>query len=404
MGDWGLIIALLSTLLMLYSYVGYPFLLHYLDLKKGKSAPQQSFIENGKFHLSVLMSVYNEALVLPSKLETLRQQDCGRHSCSIYIGSDASTDGSNAILEEWVGEGQNRHFYEGKERKGKAGVMHELVKMATAQNQVGENHLFVMTDASVLLSSDVLKRLADHFCDPCIGLVDSHMVHTGMKEGNISGSENTYISGEVRVKHLEGKLWRSMMGPFGGCFALRSDYYSPVPPNFLVDDFFLCMKVLEKGGGTISDLNAVCHEEVSQKIEEEFRRKARIAAGNFQNMSYFKHLWWPPVNWTAFAFISHKILRWLGPFFLGGILLGSFFMGLYGNKFQRGLFFLSLFVFFGPPLLHLGLKRFGIYNKLLTDVHYFLWMHLALLKGFLNYLYGIKSNIWRPTSRDQHKS
>lgn len=403
MAETGFIIALFCGLLMGYSYLGYPLILRFLffrrEQKKGDPVNNDPEPE---IRVSILMAVFNEAEVLPEKLASLNRQDYPGALLDVYIGSDASTDDTNEILRRWANEGQGRHCFIAGERTGKPGIIKMLAELAMAAKGKDHLHIFILTDASVMPEANAVRLLARHFRNPQIGLVDAHMMHTGMKQKGISRSENTYITSEVGLKHREGALWGTMMGPFGGFFALRSDLYHPVPSNFLVDDFFLCMKVLETGALAISDPEAHCYEGVSHRMDEEFRRKSRISAGNFQNLVYFRKLWWPPDTKLSFSFISHKIIRWLGGFWLLGILLGSFLMGIYGNNLQKGLFLFSLFVFFGLPLIHGLLKIFRVHWKALADLHYFLWMHLALLKGFLNYLYGIKSNVWKPTSRDQN--
>ena len=114
-----------------------------------------------------------------------------------------------------------------------------------------------------------------------------------------------------------------MIGAFGGCYAVRSACYHPAPRAFIVDDFFISMAVLQDGYQAINELAAVCHEDVSDQLPEEFRRKARISAGNFQNLVAFRRLLWPPWQGRSFAYWSHKVLRWLTPLLLVLLLLSS---------------------------------------------------------------------------------
>ena len=81
-----------------------------------------------------------------------------------------------------------------------------------------------------------------------------------------------------------------MMGPFGGCFAMRKKLFLKVPENFLVDDFFLNMSVLENGYSCVNEPEAIVYEDVSNNLHAEFVRKSRISAGNFQNLFYFFHV------------------------------------------------------------------------------------------------------------------
>jgi hypothetical protein len=75
------------------------------------------------------------------------------------------------------------------------------------------------------------------------------------------------------MKYKEGVVWGAMMGAFGGCYAIRKNYFKPTPDTFIVDDFYITMSVLEQGGKAITALQATCYEDVSNKIKEEFRRK-----------------------------------------------------------------------------------------------------------------------------------
>lgn len=104
-----------------------------------------------------------------------------------------------------------------------------------------------------------------------------------------------------------------MIGPFGGFYALRKNLYQLIPENFLVDDFFICMNVLKQNFKSIADPDAIAYEEVSEDWKQEYKRKARISAGNFQNLIHFENLLLR-FNSTSFCFFSHKVLRWLGPF------------------------------------------------------------------------------------------
>ncbi|MBK7410788.1 MAG: hypothetical protein IPJ40_23680 [Saprospirales bacterium] len=190
-----------------------------------------------------------------------------------------------------------------------------------------------------------------------------------------------------------------MIGPFGGCYLLRSDLFDPIPPNFLVDDFYIAMRAFEKNARAINDLDARCYEAVSHEIKEEFRRKSRIAAGNFQNLVTFRHLWFPPLTALGFSFFSHKILRWLGPFFLFFMFLSSFALALQGNNLFLGLFLFQLALWGLIPLLDSLLLRVGIHSFSLRSIRYFFAMNLALLAGFFRFFRGVRSGAWDPPKR-----
>ncbi|MCB0636029.1 MAG: glycosyltransferase [Lewinella sp.] len=382
--------------LLLYTYVLYPWWLSRLARGRQLMTERYDRPETGP-RVTVLMAVHNEERVLEEKLNSLLVQEYPREQYSIWVGSDCSTDATNDILARYAAAHDHFHFFPFLERQGKPGVINHLAAAAAAAYPVGDRHVFLITDASVILSPSVVWKLVRHFRSPELAIVDAHMRHTGMQAAGISRSENQYISREVGLKHHESVLWQYMIGPFGGCYALRSDYFEPIPGTFLVNDFYLTMRAFERGGRAINELEAVCHEPVGHELGEEFRRKARISAGNFQNLVRFRRLWWPPLGVPQALFFSHKVLRWLGPFLLLIILAAA--VALSGNQLYRWLLLILLSGFILVPLLDVGLRRYRLHWLPLRHVRYFLMMNLALLVGFFRYLKGIKTNVWQPPKR-----
>lgn len=390
-----------SLLCLLHTYVFYPLIIKWLS--KGKKQSETTFVSDEQWpFITVVMSVYNEASVISEKIIGLLEVNYPADRITIYVGSDASTDSTNQIMSAFARDFPAIRFFPFEQRRGKPGVINNLVEKAFEHRAPGPDHVLVITDANVMLTTDTLRHLAGHFCRHDIALVDAHMVHTGMRSEGISKSEDYYISNEVWIKHREGLLWGSMVGPFGGCYALRSDFFQPVPPNYLVDDFYIAMRALERGGKAINDLNAVCYESVSHHIKDEYRRKARIAAGNFQNLVTFWYLWWPPITGLAFAFFSHKILRWLSPLWLFLMLISASVMAISFNLFYIGALLLLLGAFIGAPILDYFFNKFKINILPLRSARYFIFMNMALAQGFFRFIKGIKSNVWEPVSRNRH--
>ena len=312
--------------LLFYSYIIYPIFLELIYLMKKKNRPSSVF---GLPSISILVSVYNEEKVIEEKIKNLFDCDYPKDKIEIIIGNDCSSDSTNEILE---GIKIHPGFAETKFkslnfdlRRGKPSVLNDLVKEATGE-------IILLTDANILFEKDAIKKLVAHFTDSKVGLVGGNIINKASGEG-ISNQEKTYISRENRIKFLEGKNFGSMIGPFGGFYALRKNLYNPVPENFLVDDFYLCMQVLQQHFKSIAEPTAIAYEEVSEDWKQEYKRKARISAGNFQNLLHFENLLLR-FDGTAFCFFSHKVLRWLGPFFLIAALLLNFFISIHFIDFR----------------------------------------------------------------------
>ncbi|MEN0003763.1 MAG: glycosyltransferase [Bacteroidota bacterium] len=394
------IIFWISALALVHSYVIYPYL---LSTWAAQRPPNQVVYEQDQEAwptVAVIMSLYNEERVIEEKLQALLAISYPANKLFFYIGSDCSEDQTNAIVERYAQQHATVQFFGFRQRRGKPGVVNELVARATADFAEAGELVLVVTDANVMPHPQAFRHLIKHFKNKEIEVVDANMVHTGMeKDRGISQSEDTYISREVWLKHWEGKLWGQMIGPFGGCYAIRASAFTPVPDNYLVDDFFITLKVLEKGGKAINEMEAICYEAVSHEIAEEYRRKRRISAGNFQNMHTFRHLWWPPTTTLGYAFFSHKILRWLGPVFILLIFLSSVLLSLLGSSFYQYISLLLIGGMIGVPLLDILLRRVNVNILAFRNIRYFLIMNMALLEGLFNYLKGIKTNVWQPPKR-----
>ena len=189
------------------------------------------------------------------------------------------------------------------------------------------------------------------------------------------------------------------MGAFGGVVSIRKKLYEPIPPNYIVDDFYTTFRVLEKGAEAINNLEAIAYEDVSNKVSKEFKRKKRIAAGNFQNLRRFSKYLLKPLSPIGFCFWSHKVLRWLGPFFLIGIIVSNLAIVDVNPIFKILLF--AQISFYLIPFLDFIFGNLGVHIKLLRFISHWLAMNLALFTGFIAYIKGIKSNVWTPTERNQ---
>jgi len=379
-----------SLFLIFYSYLFFPVLLQWMA--RNKKMTEDVFTPEEFPFLSVLISAYNEETVIEEKINSLLKSDYPSDRMEILVGSDASTDLTNQILEQLKKLHPIVHIYLFEIRKGKPGVINELAGLARGE-------ILVITDANVMVDNNTLSEMARYFKSEKTGLVDTRMMNTRLKKDGISHQEKFYISREVKIKQHESLLWGSMMGPFGGCYAVRKSLYKPVPDNFLVDDFYINMAVLKQGFQCISNVEAQVYEEVSNNLKEEFRRKKRISAGNFQNLVKFAPLLFSRFPGLAFCFFSHKVVRWVVPF----LVLITLSISIYLSPGHQLYFILALLqlAVIAIPLIDYFLRKIKIHSIPLRFISHFVLMNLALLAGFINYLGGIKNNVWQPTRRNQ---
>jgi cellulose synthase/poly-beta-1,6-N-acetylglucosamine synthase-like glycosyltransferase len=379
-----------SALLIIHTYALYPLLL--IALNKVFRKQTINRINDYTPFVSVLMAVHNEEKVIRKKIKTLFSSDYPGDRIEVLVGSDSSDDGTNEILNELKKSLSTLKVIFFSDRIGKPAVINRL----SAETK-GE--ILIITDANVFPVRNCIRTLIRNFTDKSVGLTDSRLVNTGIKKDGISLPEVAYISIESKLKNIEGRLWGKMMGPFGGFYAVRRDSYEPNSGNILADDFRICMNVIRKGQKAISDTEAIVYEDVSNNLRDEFYRKVRISAGNFQNLRHFSFLLLKPFSIWSFCFISHKLIRWITPFLWFIVIVTNIL--LINNSFFFLLLFLLQLIFLLLPAFDMFLKKFNIHLVPLRFFTHLYFMNIALFAGFIKYLRGIRSGAWPPTKRFQ---
>ena len=384
------IIFWISALLIIQTYLAYPLLLLILD-KTFKRAPKL-LTNNYTPDISVLMAVYNEEAIIRRKIDSLFASEYPGGKMEVLVGSDSSDDSTYKILTELEHTYPDLKVINFTKRIGKAAIINRL-------SVVAKGEILILTDANVFPEKNTIHKLMQNFSDESVGLADTRLINTGMKKDGISLPEVAYISMEMKLKNIEGRLWGTMMGPFGGFYAVRKASYEPLSRNILADDFRICMNVISKHEKAISDPEAIVYEDVSNSLSEEFSRKVRISAGNFQNLRHFAFLLLKPFSIWSFCFISHKMLRWITPFLWLITVLANIL--LIKSSFFFSLLILVQLIFLFLPTFDFLFKKLNVNLVPMRFFTHLIFMNIALFVGFIKYLKGISSGAWTPTKRNQ---
>ena len=378
------LIGLISFLGIAQTYFIYPLSL-FLFGKKRQVKPALS----ANFDIAVVIAAFNEENVIEKKIQSVLATSYPLDKLVIYVGSDASTDRTNEIVANFATQYPNVQLKIFQGRTGKAGIINSIIEQC-------KEELLILTDANVFFTPSTIPNLVRHFSEKETHQVCANILKISDRNENIQALEKGYLLVENQIKLRESASWGFVMGAEGGCYAIRRTAYTPIPPNFYMDDFFVTMSVIKNKGRVIFDEEAICYEDLPTESAEEFKRKIRISIGNFQNLVAFKKLLWPFWSAIAYSFISHKILRWLTPFFLILLFLVSFLLSFDSFFFQ--VLALVQCVLFLSPLAIPYLK----WMKPALFVAHFYNMNLALLIGFFRYLKGVKSSVWQPTPRTKN--
>lgn len=386
------IIFWLSLGLVLYPYLLYPLVLflaysvtqawrdlRYLGSPRDRRTETPSPAELPG--VTIIVPAYNEEKVLPAKIENLRTLDFPRERLQVIFVSDGSNDRTNEILQS--AEDANFHCILLDERRGKANALNRAVEHA-------KNRILVFCDASTLFETDAIKKLVRHFADPQIGAVCGAVRYQA--NADAQQTEGAYWRYESAIRMMEARMG-AILNASGAIYALRRDCFSPVPQSTILEDFVIPMRARRLGFSVLYDSEAVAIEFPASTVSGEFTRRVRLAVGSFRALKDIVRV--PLRGFTPFALISHKLLRWLVPFFAIALLASN--IALVHSSFYRMALAAQLLFYFWAGLgfffyQHMRRVRYGL-------VPYFLFaMHLAFIVGFFRCLTGSDRTVWQKVS------
>lgn len=381
-----IIILIGSFLLILHTYVFYPLFM--ILIYRNSNHNQLLFYSDHELPaIAILIAAHNEEKVIEKKILSVFNTNYPSSKLKVFIGSDASTDRTDQIISNLTNTYSNIEFIKFKGRVGKISIINHLQSLC-------DEPVLILSDANVIFKQNTIFELVKYFKDSNVGLVSANIIKESSNNDGISYQEKKYLNFENKIKASESYAFNFIMGAEGGCYAIRNNLFSKVPSNFIVDDFFITMQVLERKNYALLNNLAVCIEDVTTDISSEYRRKVRISSGNFQNLFFFKHLLFD-FSSICFAFWSHKVLRWLTPFFIFICLFSSVFLIPYHKFFIWIACIQLLFLLF--PLFNYFFKFNNVFLKFIA--HFYL-MNFALFEGFIKFIKGIKSSIWEPINRN----
>jgi len=379
----------LSVFLVLHTYLLYPLLLvaaasvlqTWRDLRYLHSRQDRRRTLREPLSLpavSLIIPAYNEERYLPDKLQNLRALDYPPDLLQIIFVSDGSTDSTNDILQS--ARSDILEVVCLPTRGGKAAALNRAV--AAARHDV-----VVFSDAATLFARDAVKKLVRHFTDPRVGVVCGALQFQASAESR--QTEGVYWGYESMIRLMESRLGVTLSGS-GAIYALRRHCFVPLAADTLVEDLVVPMNARAQGYRVLYEPEARATDFAAATVAGEFTRRVRIATGSFQVLG---RLLRAPLDLpTKFAFLSHKVLRWIIPFLLIGMLVSS--ATLWQQPFYRALF-LGQILFYAWGALGYALRARMQRVRYMLLGYYLVAMHLAFLVGFVHFLFRHNEAGWR---------
>jgi len=371
-----------SVLLVGYTYLGYPALMGAWAALR--SRPPRSL--GGKPMVSVVIVAHNEAMRIAGRLENLLALDYPRDRLEVLLASDGSTDGTPERARAYVQAGVRVISFE--TRRGKSAVLNDLVGKARGE-------IVVLADARQRFETGALRALVGPFANPQVGAVSGELILTENAEGTAVGEGvGFYWRYEKFIRRSESRV-DSAVGATGAIYAIRRDLFEPIPEDTILDDVLIPMRIARRGYRVLFEPRARAFDRAAATAGEEFGRKVRTIAGNFQLFAREVWLLNPFRNRLWLQTVSHKGLRLLSPLFLIAAFWANLLLA--DAPFYRWTL-VGQIIFYGAALA--GYARRDARRKfpLLIVPYVLCLLSWATVVAFLRFLTGRQRVTWEKVS------
>ena len=292
----------ISLFVVFYTYIGYGILLYFLvKVKEMFSKPSNPQVSDSDFpEVTLLIAAYNEERIVDEKMSNNYELEYPSGKLKIVWITDGSTDNTNEKLSRYL----DVEVYFEPKRGGKTAALNRALKFI-------KTDIVIFTDANTMLNKEAIYEIVKAFFNPEVGCVagEKRVAFAGNKSISSLG-EGAYWKYESILKSLDSRL-NTAVGAAGELFAIRKKLFEYVEEDTLLDDFIISMRIAEKGFKIRYCKDAYAVESGSLNMEEEKKRKVRIAAGGIQSLiklSSLLNIFNQPL--LTFQYISHRVLRW----------------------------------------------------------------------------------------------
>jgi len=367
-----------SVIALLYIYVGYLAVAHIFSRVIGKPVSRGSIEPT----VSIIITAYNEEKDIRSKIENTLSIDYPKEKLEILVASDASTDRTDEIAEEYSDRGVKLFRQEG--RAGKTTTQNGAVAKATGE-------IILFSDATTVYSPDILHALLPNFADESVGCVAGKLVYLDDSGSGISKGAKSYWSYETLLKKAESNAC-SLIGVSGCIYAVRRGAYVPLYPE-ACSDFIICTVLYRQGLRSVYEPSAVCTEMANSRVENEFGMRVRVISQTFTDLWINRDMLNPlKSGFYAVQLISHKVFRYSAPAFLVLMFISSGILAFH-SSFYALLIALEICFYLIAGIAWI-LETRNVRLGFLAAPFYFVLANLSSAVGFYKFLRGERFARW----------
>jgi poly-beta-1,6-N-acetyl-D-glucosamine synthase len=382
-----------SCFIVFYNYIGYGIIIYFINALKKKKNQLSEVNEDFFPTVSFIVAAFDEEDCIQQKIINSLEQNYPSEQIEFIFITDGSTDKTPHLILRHPSI-QLLHI---PERKGKSAALNRAVLAA-------KNDILIFSDANTLLNNDATRNIARHYRDQKVGGVagEKKVINLSSNSHEVGDSEGAYWKYESFLKKLDSEFY-SVVGAAGELFSVRRRFYESISYAVILDDFVISMKVAQKGYRIVYEPGAYAMELPSFSMQDEQKRKIRIAAGGFQAIAMLGSLllFWKQPR-LSFLYISHRVLRWtLSPLCLVLAFISNFILFLAYYNFLYAALFIAQLCFCLLAVVSSFVPFRNNRLKILKLPYYFVFMNLSVFQGFFRFLRGKQPATWEKAKRTQ---
>lgn len=386
-----IIIFWISLFLIVYTFVGYGFLLYILiKIKRMFKKPFVFKTDQLLPSVTILIAAWNEEDMIVKKIENTLAIDYPKEKLQIIFVTDGSTDRTPELIKPY----QEVVLLHTDARDGKMAAIKRAIPFV-------DGEIMVFTDANTFLNDKAIKNLVKHYQNEKVGAVAGEKKVFIPKQADASSAgEGFYWKYESLLKKWDYELY-SNVGAAGELFSIRKALYQPVESDTIIDDHMIAMRIAENGYLIAYEPEAYAMETASANTKEELKRKIRIAAGGMQSIFRLGKAA-NPFNYPVltFQYISHRVLRWsIVPFLLILAFLVNVLIVLNTDQLIYQILLAAQVLFYLLSSIGWFFESRNLKIKAFFIPYYFCLMNYAVIAGIGRYISKSQSAAWERSKR-----
>ncbi|MEM1574238.1 MAG: glycosyltransferase [Candidatus Methanomethylicaceae archaeon] len=387
-------IFIISTILLTWTFVGYPLLLLILS----KFIQRKQLKNNNTNYVptvSIIIPTYNEERVIEEKLKNCLELNYPKDKIEIII-VDSSIDETSDIVKEYIQKNKddinNIILVKEHKREGKASAINKGIKYARGE-------IIIITDANAFLEKSSLMEIVKHFIKENIGAIEGRYLIYTYQDYFTVREESLFRKFENWLKEKES-LIDSTIGIVGELSAFHKNILTNIPfdKGMITEDFEISIRLRKKGYKILHEPNAIVWEYAPLNLRDEIIQKKRRTIGTIQAL--FKHkdaILNPKYGLYSLVILpSHKLLQILSPILLFLFTTSSFgyYILIKNDIFYYLIIFEILFLLAGIISILSMRFKWKIRNSLFNGIGYFLLMQLIVILAWFDYFRGKYNVTW----------